>query len=281
MGAAIAALTLTLALPSPSGAQEAPVLRDLGAARGVFAGTAVTSGKLGGGYATVAGTQFGSVTPGNEMKWASVEPQRGTFQWGGADTVVKLERQKADYRSVTAACVAVTRCRGLTAWGFTDSDSWIADFFPGQGAATPYDGDLRPKPAYYGIAEALGWAAPAGSCAVTYRVDSQWDTGFAASVTVRNTGSTPIDGWRLAWSFPDGRRVSQSWNATVTQTGAAAAAVNASHNAAVPPGGSVSFGFPGTRSPQETATPDGFVLNGEEGWTAWATGLRSGRPGVR
>jgi Glycosyl hydrolase family 10 len=81
----------------------------------------------------------------------------------------ELAQQKADFTSVVAACAAVTRCVNVTVWGFTDADSWVPSTFPGYGAATPYDENYQPKPAYYGIAEALGAA---------YGVSSQWDTGF-------------------------------------------------------------------------------------------------------
>ncbi len=71
-------------------------------------------------------------------------------------TDAKLTQQAADYKAVLDACVAVTRCVGVTVWGFTDSDSWIPDVFSGYGAATPYDENYAPKPAYHAIATALG-----------------------------------------------------------------------------------------------------------------------------
>ncbi|WP_308364867.1 MULTISPECIES: endo-1,4-beta-xylanase [unclassified Streptomyces] len=71
-----------LTLTAPARAAEAPVLRDLAAGQGITYGTAVTAAKLSGAYAAVAGEQFGSVTPGNEMKWASVEPVRGSHTCG-------------------------------------------------------------------------------------------------------------------------------------------------------------------------------------------------------
>jgi endo-1,4-beta-xylanase len=60
----------------------------------------------------------------------------------------KLTQQPAEYKAVMNACLAVSRCAGVTVWGFTDSDSWIPSTFPGQGAATPYDENYAPKPAY-------------------------------------------------------------------------------------------------------------------------------------
>ena len=426
-------------------AAAAPVLRDLAAAKGIYYGTAVTASKLTGTYGTIVGEQFDSITPGNEMKWGSVEPTRGSFNWSGADAVVELRRgarpegprphpglaqptaelgqqrhldrrqpahrhdrphrhrgrplqgphrplgrgqravqrgrhpppvglpdgdrrpyiadalraaraadpaaklyvndynvegvnakstalynlvkslkeqgvpidgvglqahlilgqvpstmqaniqrfadlgvdvaiteldirmtvppttaqlaqQKAEYKAVTAACVAVSRCEGVTVWGFTDSDSWIPDVFPGYGAATPYDENFQPKPAYYGIAEALGWTdggtnPPAAACAVTYTVQSQWNTGFTAQVTIRNTSTAAVNGWTLAWSWPAGQSVTQAWNATVTQSGSAVSAANAGYNAAIAPGASVTFGFNGSWSGGNTA-PTAFTLNG-------------------
>ncbi|MFI0818193.1 endo-1,4-beta-xylanase [Streptomyces sp. NPDC021098] len=454
-----AAATLLIGLATPGTAADAadPVLRDLAQAKGKYYGTAVTASKLTGTYADIAGSQFNSITPGNEMKWESVEPSRGSYNWSGADAVVgfaeahdmrvrghtlvwhsqlpgwltngswtadqlrtlmtdhittevgrykgrithwdvvnepfnedgtfrqslfytklgqsyiadalraaraadpdaklylndyntdglgaksdgmynlvkslkaqgvpidgvgfqghlilgqvpstmranlqrfadlgvdvavteldirmtlpatdaKLAQQKADFRAVTDACVAVSRCRGVTVWGFTDSDSWIPDVFDGQGAATPYDEGYRPKPAYYGIAESLGWTGDGGDpgdpgpdpttgCTVGYTVTSQWNTGFTANVTVKNTGSSPVDGWQVAWAYPSGQRVTSAWNATVTQSGAQVTAANAPYNATIGAGGSVSFGFNGAWSGANTA-PAAFTLNG----AACATG---------
>nr|WP_229818990.1 MULTISPECIES: endo-1,4-beta-xylanase [Streptomyces] len=410
-------------------ASEATSLRELADARGVYLGTAVTASRLTGGYAEVAAAQFGSVTPGNEMKWSSVEPVRGGHDWVGADRVVafaeangqkvrghtlvwhsqlpswltggsftpdelrrimtdhiaaeagryrgrihhwdvvneplnedgtlrqslwgarlgesyiadafraaraadpaaklylndystdgvgaksdgmyalvkrllaqgvpidgvgfqahlvlgqvpatleqnlrrfaelgvdvalteldirmrlpatqaQLDRQKQEYASVVRACLAVPRCAGVTVWGFTDADSWIPDFFPGQGAATPYDENLVPKPAYHGIAEALAVApeVPAVACSATYTVQNRWTTGFTAQVSVRNTGTAPLNGWTLRWTYAAGERVTQAWNSTVTQSAAEVTASPLSYNAALPAGGSAAFGFNGAWS---------------------------------
>lgn len=63
-------------------------LRDLGAAKGKVIGTAVTGSRLTGTYGDLAGTQFGSLTPGNAMKWGSVEPTQNSFNWAEADQIV-------------------------------------------------------------------------------------------------------------------------------------------------------------------------------------------------
>lgn len=47
------------------------------------------------------------------------------------------------------------RCPLRKFWDYTDKYSWIPAFFPGEGAALPWDEQLAPKPAYYAIREAL------------------------------------------------------------------------------------------------------------------------------
>lgn len=67
-----------------------------------------------------------------------------------------LLAQQADwYGKLTSACLAVRRCVGITIWDYTDRFSWIPSTFPGQGAALPWDEQLKPKPAYFALRNAL------------------------------------------------------------------------------------------------------------------------------
>ncbi|KAI8812222.1 endo-1,4-beta-xylanase precursor [Cladochytrium replicatum] len=70
-----------------------------------------------------------------------------------------LNQQRTDYKTVVSACLAVANCVGIEAWGITDKYSWIPQTFSGQGAALPFDSNYQPKPAYYGITDALGGSA--------------------------------------------------------------------------------------------------------------------------
>jgi endo-1,4-beta-xylanase len=418
----LSGLALLAAAPTASAA-DAP-LRDLAAAKGKVMGTAVTGSKLTGTYGDLAGAQFNSLTPGNAMKWGSVEPTRGSYNWAEADQIVnfaeahgqqvrghtlvwhsqnpswltngtwtaaqlgqlmndhiatevgrykgrlaawdvvnepfnedgtyrqtlwynglgtgyiaqaltaaraadpaaklyindynvegvnakstalynlvkslkeqgvpidgvglqahlivgqvpstlqqniqrfadlgvdvaiteldirmalpsdstKLAQQAADYKAVMNACVAVARCAGVTVWGFTDSDSWIPSTFPGEGAATPYDENYAPKPAYHAIAEALGGTTtppPTGACTAAYSVTSQWNTGFTGQVKISCSGAA-LSSWKVGWTYGGGQRITQAWNATCTQSGTAVSCANAAYNGTVPDGGSVTFGF--------------------------------------
>ncbi|MEU4114208.1 endo-1,4-beta-xylanase [Kitasatospora sp. NPDC028055] len=64
----------------------------LGAAaadNGRYFGTAVASGRLGDPtYSAIADREFTMVTPENEMKWDTVEPSRGSFNFAPADSIV-------------------------------------------------------------------------------------------------------------------------------------------------------------------------------------------------
>ncbi|MBM9503008.1 cellulose binding domain-containing protein [Actinacidiphila acididurans] len=100
----------------------------------------------------------------------------------------------------------------------------------------------------------------AGSCTVTY-TKNEWQGGLTASVTVADTGSAPVNGWTLTFSFPGDTKVTSAWNATVTQSGSTVTATNVSYNSTIPAGGNVSFGFQGTWTGND-ANPTSFALNG-------------------
>lgn len=98
------------------------------------------------------------------------------------------------------------------------------------------------------------------ACKVSYATNV-WPGGFTANVTVTNTGSAAVDGWKLAFTLPSGQRVTHSWNASVTPSSGAVTASGTGHTAQIAPGGSQTFGFQGTYS-GTFAQPNGFALNG-------------------
>ncbi|MEU9060225.1 glycoside hydrolase family 6 protein [Streptomyces sp. NPDC048430] len=103
-------------------------------------------------------------------------------------------------------------------------------------------------------------AAAAAGCSVDYKIQNQWNGGLTASVTVKNLGDA-LSGWQLQWSFAGGEKVSQGWNATVSQSGTAVTAKDAGYNAALATGSSATFGFNATGS-GNSAVPATFKLNG-------------------
>jgi hypothetical protein len=61
---------------------------------------------------------------------------------------------------------------------------------------------------------------------------------------VTNTGTAALTGWTAAFIFADAAEsVSNSWNATVGQTGTQVTATNENYNGSVSSGGSTTFGM--------------------------------------
>lgn len=101
------------------------------------------------------------------------------------------------------------------------------------------------------------------SCKVHYAITNQWNTGFGATITITNTGSTAINGWSLQFSFANGQTITQLWNGSYTQSGSAVTVTNLSYNAAIAPGATLASapGFNGAWS-GSNSVPTTFTLNG-------------------
>ncbi|MEH0423837.1 endo-1,4-beta-xylanase [Streptomyces sp. B21-083] len=94
-----ATLMITGAVAQPASAHPGPgpgpvPLRTLAAGTGVRVGTAVDMAALADDttYRTTTAREFNSVTAENAMKWESVEPTRGTYDWRQADDLVRFAR---------------------------------------------------------------------------------------------------------------------------------------------------------------------------------------------
>ena len=257
-------------------------------------------------------------------------------------------------------CLGVSRCVGVTQWAVGDADSWVPGAFSGQGAATMFDQNYNPKPAFTSVQNTLaaaggggggggntvtvtnpgtrtgtvGTAAslqiqatdsasgqtlsysaaglPAGlainastglisgtptasgtntatvtvkdttgatgsasfawnisgsgsggggTCHVTYTKNSEWAGGFTAQVAIQNTGTTTINGWSLTFTFPGDQKITSNFNGGFSQTGEKATLTNASYNGTIAAGASITDGFQGTWTSNDT-NPASFSVNG-------------------
>ncbi|MFI1989936.1 cellulose binding domain-containing protein [Actinoplanes sp. NPDC020271] len=114
-------------------------------------------------------------------------------------------------------------------------------------------------------------AAETVGCAVTYTVNSQWNSGFTGDVKIRNTGASAVDGWTLGFAFPSGQKISSGWSGTWIQAGANVTVTDAGWNKVIATGATLTLGFNGTWS-GSNAIPGAFTLNGVTcGATAVAT----------
>ena len=64
-----------------------------------------------------------------------------------------------------------------------------------------------------------------------------------SNVTVKNNGSTAVNGWEVNLGFAGDTRVTSSWNGTFNASGSTVTVSNVGWNGTIPPGGSVTFGF--------------------------------------
>jgi endo-1,4-beta-xylanase len=99
------ALAAALVVPATAGGATAghehghghtpTTLRELAQRQHVKIGSAVDVTALANeaDYRTVLNREFNNVTAENAMKWETVEPQRGVFDWSGADAIVASARQ--------------------------------------------------------------------------------------------------------------------------------------------------------------------------------------------
>jgi predicted carbohydrate-binding protein with CBM5 and CBM33 domain len=92
---------------------------------------------------------------------------------------------------------------------------------------------------------------PSGSCSAAYTITNSWQGGFQGTVTITNTGTSPLNGWTVFFTNPTGVAVTQVWNGTMTTSGSNVTVKNVSWNRQVAANGSTTFGFIGT----STGTP--------------------------
>src|SRR5271165_5627052 len=106
-------------------------------------------------------------------------------------------------------------------------------------------------------------AAATTSCSAAYSVQTDWGTGFTASLTVTNNGTAAITGWTVTWTYAGNQKLSSGWSGTWSQTGSAVTVTNASWNGSLSPAQSTSAGanftYTGTNAAPAsvTCTPAG------------------------
>ncbi|CAM5743625.1 hypothetical protein SALBM311S_11228 [Streptomyces alboniger] len=99
-----------------------------------------------------------------------------------------------------------------------------------------------------------------GACKVTASTNG-WSTGLTGSVTLTNTGTTSVNGWKLGFTLPSGQTITNGWGATYAPASGAVTATNAAYNGTIAPNASVTIGYQANHS-GNSAAPTAFTLNG-------------------
>ena len=139
---------------------------------------------------------------------------------------------------------------GLTTNSFSVNIAGGATSSPSPSPTSPASPTASPTPSP--TPSATSSPGPA-ACSAAYSVVSSWPGGFQGQVVVRNTGSAALAGWHLGWAFPGSQQISNLWNGSYTQTGAAVTVTSASYDSSLPAGGTATVGFTATYTGSNSA----------------------------
>jgi endoglucanase len=122
--------------------------------------------------------------------------------------------------------------------------------------------ESAPQPETTSIPESPKPVADPSFCKASFRVFSDWESGYIADLHVTNEGVGPIEGWTVSWEMSPTHTVRDTWNARFTQTDRKVTVQDAGWNAKLPEKSTAYFGlivdYSGTFSEITNVSLNGF-----------------------
>ncbi|WP_165975956.1 chitinase [Actinomadura rubrisoli] len=100
--------------------------------------------------------------------------------------------------------------------------------------------------------------ARADVATATFAKPSDWGSGWEGRFTLTNKSATAVSGWQVEFDLPSGTTMGSYWDALATSSPPHHTFRNRDYNAAIPPGGTVTFGFLGNGP----GSPQNCTFNG-------------------
>ena len=247
-------------------ATDLPLGLSISSSTGAVSGTPTAAGS----YTVTATVNDGSGASSVNFSWTIGSGSTGNTvtvtnpgnQTGAVGTAASLQIKASDSATGQTLTYSAT---GLPAGLSISSSTGLISGTPTTASsssvtATATDGTGAKGTASFTWAISSSSSPPPGVCHVTY-TPNQWQGGFTANVTIANTGSSAINGWKLTFTFPGDQKITSAWNGAESQTGENVTITNESYNATITAGGSTSLGFQGTWTNSD-ASPTSFSVNG-------------------
>ncbi|MFE0464199.1 cellulose binding domain-containing protein, partial [Kitasatospora sp. NPDC058965] len=212
-----------------------------GLATDAFSFAATAGGGSGGGDTTPPSTPAGLTVTGTTSSTASLSWTAATDNVGVTGYTV--------YRGGTQ--VGTTTGTAFTDTGLSPSSSYSYTV-----SAHDAAGNTSAVSAPVSATTAAGGGGGGGGgsgCTASYTVNQDWGTGFNATVAVTDSGTAPVNGWHVSWTWPGNQTIGNLWNGALTTSGSKVTVGSLSYNATLAPGAGTSFGFSAAYSGANTA----------------------------
>jgi len=86
-----------------------------------------------------------------------------------------------------------------------------------------------------------------------YTIDSDWGTGYNATLTLTNNSAQEVTEWSAEFELPPGQLVTSLWNGNYQISGSVVTVTNSPWNGIIAPGASVAIGFGATNTGADPA----------------------------